>query len=320
MDLKNFVSNEKVIRELTYVVESGNIPHAMIIDGAKGTGKKTLAKILAQSCVCLSESSCPCGECAGCVKALHGTHPDIYVADGNIPGSLTIDSIRTIRTDAYIIPNEAPRKVYLILDCDKMQPASQNALLKILEEPPKNVVFILTVTSSNMLLQTVRSRSRVYTLYPPGVEQTAKYVEEIFPDKDKEEILSAARLNDGNIGKTIADLESGSEQAKELADSILKAVTVGKEYDLLIFTGKLSESRDFAARVMDILFEDAAECIKASIGMETNLEAARVTAGKLSPSRVYKLAENIGKAKDVLKTNVNLNFFGTWLCAMLRNS
>ena len=319
MDLKTFVANETVLYELSHAMNSDTFPHAIIIDGAAGTGKKTLADIIARYCVCLSDGEKPCGHCPGCLKALHGTHTDIFIADGNTPGALAIDAIRKIRSDAYIVPNEAPKKVYEILDCDKIQAAAQNALLKILEEPPKNVVFVLTVTSANMLLQTVRSRSRIYTLYPPAPEQAAQFLREMYPDRDSEELLSAARLTDGNIGKAIQTIESGSEEAKALADEIMAAVTTKREYDLLLLTSRLSAGREFASSVLDFMLEDAGECIRASVGLPTNLKAAQDIAAKLSPKRVYKLADNIENAKNVLKSNVNLNFFGTWLCAVLKS-
>lgn len=318
MDLKTFAANETVLYELSHAMNFDTFPHAVIIDGAAGTGKKTLADIIARYCVCLSDGEKPCGHCAGCLKALHGTHTDIFIADGNTPGALAIDAIRKIRSDAYVVPNEAPKKVYELLDCDKMQAASQNALLKILEEPPKNVVFVLTVTSANMLLQTVRSRSRIYTLYPPMPEQAAEYLKERYPEKNSEELLSAAILTDGNIGKAIQNIESGSEEAKALADEIMASVTAKREYDLLLLTSRLSSSREFAASVVDFMLEDAGECIRASVGLPTNLKAAHDIAATLSPKRIYMLAENIEKAKNVLKSNVNLNFFGTWLCAALR--
>ncbi len=318
MDLKSFAGNDNTIYELEQVMKSGAFPHAVIIDGAKGTGKKTLANILAQYLVCVSDGGKPCGHCSGCIKAAHKTHPDINITDGNVQGVLAVDNIRKIRSDAYIMPNEAPVKVYLILDCDKMLAASQNALLKILEEPPKNVVFIITATSANMLLQTVRSRSRIYTLYPPPVEISAGYIESAYPQLNKEEILSALKVTDGNIGKALQNIQSGNEEAKMLADQILAAVTEGREYDMLLLTSRLSSSRDFAAGVLDFLLEDAGECIKASVGIETHLDAARKTAEKLSQKRIYRLADDIEKARNILKSNVNLNFFGTWLCAVLK--
>ncbi len=318
MQLSEFLANDTVKNEIYQAMRSGTLPHAIIIDGAKGTGKTTLAEIIARYCVCLSESNKPCGECSGCIKAVHNSHPDIYRADGNNVGELNVDSIRKIRSDVYIKPNEANTKVYLLLNCDKMLAPAQNAFLKVLEEPPANVVFIMTVTSANMMLQTVRSRSRIYSLYPVTVEQAAQEAAKKFPEKNYQEILKIAEMCDGNIGQTIQILESGGEEAKKLADEIFSAIPQKNEYLLLTLTSRLSISRTFASSVLDCMLENASECIKAAVGIRTNVEFAEEIARRMTKKRIYRLAENTEKAKEILNTNVNLNFFGTWLCSVLR--
>ncbi len=317
MQFNEFVANDKLIEEITEAVKTNTLPHAMILDGAKGTGKKTLAKIIAQSFVCTSDNR-PCGKCPACIKAMHSSHPDIFTADGNNTGELTVDAVRNIRDDAYIMPNEAPTKVYLLLNCDKMLAPAQNAFLKVLEEPPANVAFIMTVTSANMLLQTVRSRSRLYTLYPASPEAAAEYVSVFYPKTDYGDILHAAQLCDGNIGKTLDMLEDGGEEAKKLADDIFAAVIRGNEYTVLTLTIKITASRAFAVSVLDFLTENAAECVKASVGAKTHSTIAADASKRMTKNRIFRLAENIERAKQVLETNVNLNFFSTWLSSVLR--
>ena len=317
MKLNEFVGNDTVKYELSKAMDSGTFPHALIIEGAKGTGKKTLAHIIAAYCVCLSDNEKPCGICAGCTKALHRCHPDIFITDGTQPGALSIETVRKIRTNAYILPNEAPKKVYLILDCDKMLAPAQNALLKILEEPPSNVVFILTVSSANILLQTVRSRSRIYTLYPPDTEEAAAFLEKRFPDKNPGELMSFAALCSGNIGTAIEAIECGGEETTALAEEILNAVVRRRSYDLLLLTTKLSSSRDFSAKTVEKLLELSGEAIRASSGLEISSDAAKLASEKLSLEQLYIMSKNIEKAREVLMYNVNLNFYSTWLCASL---
>lgn len=318
MQFNEFVANDKLIKELTEAVETNTLPHAIILDGAKGTGKQTLAKIIAQSFVCTSLEQRPCGKCPACIKAMHLSHPDIFIANGNNTGELTVDAVRNIRTDAYIMPNEAPVKVYLLLNCDKMLAPAQNAFLKVLEEPPANVAFIMTVTSANKLLQTVRSRSRLYTLYPASPEEAAEYVSRFYPETDYGDILHSAQLCGGNIGKTLEVIESGGEEAKKLADEIFYAVIKGNEYNVITLTAKISTSRVFAASVLDFLTENASECVKASVGVKTLSSIASDASKRMTKNRIFRLAENIERAKQILETNVNLNFFGTWLSSVLR--
>ena len=107
MLLSEFAGNAELKYELSEIMKRGTLPHAIIIEGAEGTGKRTLADIIAQYCVCMAESEKPCGICNSCMKAEKHIHPDIFYADGN-DKALTVDSVRNMRTDAYIKPNEAP--------------------------------------------------------------------------------------------------------------------------------------------------------------------------------------------------------------------
>ena len=320
MLLSEFAANEEVKSELSELMKKDTLPHAMIIEGAKGTGKKTLAEIIARFCVCSSDNNRPCGMCGDCIKAEKNIHPDIFIADGNNSGELNIEAIRNIRSDAYIKPNEAAKKVYILLNCEKMLMPAQNAFLKILEEPPENVIFILTAVSAASLLQTVRSRSRILSLYPPTVGDAAEFLRKRFPDKDITEIQNAAKNSIGNIGNAIELLEGGSEESRLIAEEILKAIPLSTEYSLLIATNKLSQNRALAVSSLDILCELISECVKSSAGIENTSALAKNIALKLTKKRLFRLQEKIVKARDILNTNVNLNFYGTWLCAELRNN
>lgn len=157
--------NEGVRQALSLAFSDGRMPHAVLLEGEQGSGTDTLASVLARAAVCLSEGDKPCGRCAGCVKALAGSHPDILTVDGGAdPRAFPVDVVRRIRSDAYIKPNEAPRKVFVLLGTQNMSEISQNALLKVLEEPPQNVLFVLTATSAAALLPTVRSRVQVFSV------------------------------------------------------------------------------------------------------------------------------------------------------------
>jgi len=317
--LNEFVSNDNIISMLSRSLESDTLPHAILIDGAKGTGKSTLADILARACVCSSENK-PCDECADCVKALHRSHPDISCNDGNNSGELSVDAIRQIRSDAYIMPNEAKHKVFLLKNCDKMLAPAQNAFLKVLEEPPANVFFIMTVTSANMLLETVRSRSRIYSLNPPSKDEASYYITSHYPEFSEEDIKRAVDLSEGNIGKSLELLNTGGEEAAILADEIMNALIIGKEYEILRLNTRLTESRQFAASVLDALSELSAECVKASVGLPTSSETAKKAVSRLTRQKILKVQDNIQRAKNVLNTNVNLSFYGTWLSALLKSA
>ena len=113
-------------------------------------------------------------------------------------------------------------------------------------------------------------------------------------------------------------IESGGEEARKLAEEIFNAITQSVEYPLLSLTGRLTESRNFAASVLDCMGEIAADCVKASVGVKVSSETALQTAERYSKKRIAEIAENVRYARKVLNTNVNLNLFCTWLSSVLR--
>lgn len=114
----------------------GRFPHTLLIEGPEGSGKKTAAWQAAKTLLCEGEPK-PCGRCAHCVKADKRVHPDVrYYTVPEGKKEFPVETVREIRQDAYIAPNEGARKIYLIDRAHAMNAAAQNALLKIIEEPP----------------------------------------------------------------------------------------------------------------------------------------------------------------------------------------
>jgi hypothetical protein len=134
--------------------------HAYIIWGGDQTERTRASETLAAAAVCESGANQPCQMCRHCQKAARGVHPDIAVIDRPPDKKeIVVDQIRALREDAVILPNEAEKKVYILRNADSMNPAAQNALLKLLEEPPPRVTIILEAETPSALLATVRSRS-----------------------------------------------------------------------------------------------------------------------------------------------------------------
>ncbi len=320
MQLSDLAANAEVKFEIAELMRRRSLPHAVLIEGEKGCGKKTLAQILAAYAVCSAEGDRPCGVCPHCQKAQKGIHPDIFTANGQQAGALNVESVRNIRSAAYIKPNEAENKVYLLTDCEKMLPAAQNAFLKVLEEPPDHVLFVLTAVSAASLLQTIRSRVRIFPLYPPSPAEAAKVLQKHFPDQSSEVLLQTAQDSGGNIGTAIELLNSGGEEEKKAAEAILCAIPSSTEYPLLLQTNAIVKDRAFALGVLNRLCELAADCVKASYGVTNTAPAAQEMAKKLSKKRLVTIQRNVQRAREVLNYNVNLNFYGTWLCAVLRSN
>lgn len=320
MRLSELAANAEVKYELAEAMRRRSLPHAVLIEGEKGCGKQTLARILAEYAVCRAEGERPCGVCPNCVKAQKGIHPDIVVANGDQSGALNIEAIRNIRTGAYIKPNEAENKVYILLQCEKMLVPAQNAFLKVLEEPPEHVLFVLTAVSATALLQTIRSRVRILSLYPPSPTEAAEVLRRMLPDRSPEQLTEAAQSTGGNIGAAITLLNSGGEEEKKAAEAIYRAILLPAEYPLLLETSRIVQNRAFALAVLNNLCDLAAECVKAGYGVKTVSPTAASLAEGLSRKRLTTIQRNVQQAREVLNYNVNLNFYGTWLCAALRRN
>lgn len=161
MRFPGFLGNFGLKARLSAAGDRGALSHCYILEGPQGSGKKTLARILAAAMECEStQGETPCGVCPACRKVLGGTHPDVITVDSDTV-TVPIRLIREMQQDAYIRPNEGRRKVYLIPRAQAIQRSSQNVLLKLLEEPPGYCAFLLMAENAEQLLPTVDRKSVV---------------------------------------------------------------------------------------------------------------------------------------------------------------
>ena len=154
----SWLANSKAFLTIEKIINSGKIPHAFLIEGDVDNIGLDLATTLAKGCVCEAQIK-PCDKCRQCLTVNSGSNPDVSIItaeDGK--KNISIAQIRTMRSEAFIKPHSAMRRVFIIKQAELMNDSAQNALLKVLEEPPKNVVFILVVSSRTLLLSTVISR------------------------------------------------------------------------------------------------------------------------------------------------------------------
>ena len=165
MEFNGFLGNAELKQRLSASFHAGRSSHCYLICGPEGSGKRTLAGILAAALQC-EEASVPCGRCPACRKAMAGIHPDIITIDDPEKTIVPVTLIRQLQADAYIRPNEGQKKVYIIPRAQDMNESAQNALLKLIEEPPAYAVFLLIASNAAKLLPTVRSRCAELRLEP----------------------------------------------------------------------------------------------------------------------------------------------------------
>ena len=216
--------------------------HAYLIVSASLLDAREYSMSLAASLVCLSpeQDGNACGECACCKKVLAGTHPDIYILGRK---KVSVNEIRDLRTNAYMTANEDGRKIFVLESVDKFNESSLNAMLKILEEPPESVVFILTCASKGGVLPTVLSRVCVLT---PALGDFDYYKEAsqraLGENADEEKVnLLAAYLYTYDD----ADIESLDVKSLCHAYSLATDYLSGKKSDIVsFFPNKKEEAQE----------------------------------------------------------------------------
>lgn len=221
---------------LDFNIDQNTLSHAYIICGPEGAGKRILAETIASAMVCDGSDKKPCMECLQCRKAEHKIHPDIIFVDKEPEKKeIYVDQIRSLKHDAFVFPNEAAKKVYVINNAGAMNTMAQNAMLKLLEEPPSHAAFILITDNPEWLLPTVRSRCVEISLIPQEDRQDKKISEpvneffEVICSDDKihalKFYLSLEKLNKIELGDFI-------ESAKELASKKLRESLTGQKGEL----------------------------------------------------------------------------------------
>lgn len=170
---------------------------AYLITGAQGSGKKTLARLMAEKIT---------GDRSG--RAARGEHPDVlWLAPPGRGKQIPVDEVRALRQEAYRLPSEGERRALIIDRCEALGPGGQNALLKILEEPPAHAVFLLLATGREAMLPTVRSRCTIWTMEPVDAKEGVPFLQAHCPNKEGYE--TALRAAGGNLGRAMDYLEEG---------------------------------------------------------------------------------------------------------------
>ena len=324
MKLTNFIGNEKVIDRLSKLMESGRFPHALIIEGEEGIGKKTLAKDIACALVCRGNDK-PCGECSQCKKAIAAIHPDIseYIPAGTA-NSFHVDTVRNIINDAYVQPKEADYKIYILANAHGMNQNAQNALLKILEEPPKYVVFILTTNSKSALLSTVLSRSVCVSLEGVDIERAANYITSHCENVDYNTAKKTVETFNGNIGKAIDSLQdSKTSELVDVCNKICKALATSNEYEMMTLCSVFQKDRQgvvFACDLLKSIFRDALFAGESSEHISGQEESAALLKSSLSRQSLIKLINTCDELKSTALSNANNALLITKFCYSLNRA
>lgn len=284
MNTNGFEFDDTTRAALSGLPRGGRLPHALLLECADADKAAQAAVLLSMYAVCSGEGERPCGVCKNCRNAREKAHADItWLPLPPQKKQYAIAQIRDMIRDASVLPNEADAKVYILENCDERlasQPTAQNAFLKLAEEPPPNVHFMLLCRSAQSLLPTILSRFTVVrlrseALYDDAVRQAAEDMVRGILDSNEYPLLKAAyALTD-----------------KERAGSILAVLRLHLRDALVVLSGGKAQ-------------DDSA--------------LARQLAGRLTRQKLLDLLALCDDTGAAMKQNVNINLLTTRLCGECR--
>ena len=315
MAFDTLLGNDRLKQNLAESLAKNHISHFYLISGPRGSGRKTLATLLAQAILCQGHRK-PCGICDPCRKIQNRNHPDFITVEDPEHKNVAVKIVRAFREDVFIRPNESDYKIYLFPQ--DLGVEGQNALLKILEEPPKYGIFLLLTDNPEKILPTVRSRCTELKMQALPQETLQTYLSARFPDAAREDITAAAARSGGFLGQALELLESGGTVPPQ-TESFITAVS---SRNPLLLTETLVPmekwKREALSDILQSWLELVEEALAARSGRPAMSAHARILSQSRSAAELLELSRSLKKAADYTMSNVSPAAVCGWLCWALR--
>ena len=315
MAFEALLGNDRLKQNLTESLARGHISHFYLISGPKGSGKHTLAQLLAEAILC-EGSRKGCGTCAHCRKMRSGNHPDFITVEDPEHKNVAVKIVRQIRDDMFVRPNEAAYKIYLFPQ--ELGVEGQNALLKILEEPPAYGIFILLTDNPDKLLPTVRSRCTELKLQALDEKTIRNRLQMDFPRASGDDIAAAIFRSGSFLGQARELLENGDglpPQTEAFAEAFASR-------NALLLTQVLVPmekwKRDALAEILTQWLELLESALTSRAGLGAVSSHGRELARQRSAGEIYEGVRALKKALAYTQSNVSPAAVCGWLAWALR--
>ena len=315
MAFESLLGNERLKQNLSESLAKGHIAHFYLISGPEGSGRHTLARLLAAAILCQGKRR-PCLQCTPCRKVMEGNHPDFITVEDPEHKNVAVKIVRQIREDVFIRPNESDYKIYLFPQ--ELGLEGQNALLKILEEPPKYGVFLLLTDNPDKLLPTVRSRCTELKMQSLNADILKRQLRQDFPQAQEEDLSAAILRSGGFLGQARVLLKSGDQLPPQTAAFVEAFV----RKDALLLTQTLTPmekwKRDALAEILTEWMTLLEEALASRSGIHAVSPLARQLSQLRTASELRQGLLTLKKAADYTRSNVSPAAVCGWLQWELR--
>ena len=315
MGFDSLLGNSRLKQNLSAGLARGRVSHFYLISGPLGSGKKTLARLLAAAMVCRQENK-PCLTCPACRKAMADTHPDIITVTDPEHKTVAVDIVRQVREEMFVRPNEADRKIYIFPQA--LREEGQNALLKVLEEPPSYGVFILLSENPEQLLQTIRSRATELSLLPLDDTTLQQALQKEFPDAQQMALVAATARSGGYLGQAKTLLQEGAAVAPQ-TQSFIKSFCAGDGVGLLATLAPMQKwKREQVLEVLQQWFSVLQNALIFQSGVAVISPMAKKVSAARSGQDIHRAIAALLKATTYIHANVSVAAICDFLAWELR--